>query len=61
MGSSPETGALSHSNNDSVGVQNKPPQGVPQQYVDYFELKATETPWAQEKLLLPPFPVPLTI
>lgn len=35
------------------GVLNEPPQDVPQWYADYFELKATETLQAQEKLLFP--------
>lgn len=37
------------------GVQNESPQGVPLWQADYFELKATETLWAQEELL-PPSP-----
>lgn len=34
-----------------VEVYNESPQNVPQQYVDYFELKASETLQAEEKLL----------
>lgn len=33
-----------------VGVQNESPQDMPLWYEDYFELKALETLWAQEKL-----------
>lgn len=38
---------------EGVGVQKDTPQDVTQWYVDYFELKATQTLWAQEKLLFP--------
>lgn len=34
-----------------VGVQHMSPQGVPLLYVDCFELKATKTLWAHEKLM----------
>lgn len=37
----------------TVGVQNESPQNAPQWYVDYFELKASETLQAQDKLLSP--------
>lgn len=36
-------------------LQNESPQVVLLWHVDYFEPKATETPWAQEELLLPHF------
>ena len=36
----------------TVRIQEKKnPQGVPLQHVDYSELKATETPYVQEKVL----------
>lgn len=46
--------SLSLHSNGNIGVQNELPQDIPQWYANYFELKAVETPWAQEKLL-PPF------
>lgn len=35
-----------------VGIQNESPQDVSLWYADDFELKATNTLWAQEKFLL---------
>lgn len=36
----------------AIGFQNQSPQDVPLWYMNYFELKETETLGAQEKLLL---------
>lgn len=40
-----------HGLDDIIGDKGRPPQDGPRWYEDYSELKATETLWAQEKLL----------
>ena len=39
---------------DFMGLENEPSQNVSLLHADYFELKATETPRLQEKLLALP-------